>query len=337
MSAVQVEAISKHFDTAVPREGGSRAGRLFGRRERRSVAAVRDISFAIEAGERVAFIGPNGAGKSTTLKMLSGILYPTSGHAVVAGYVPWQDRRALAYRIGIVFGQRSQLWFHLPARDSFLLLAKIYDIPRDVFERRLDALVDAFRIGHLIAQPVRQLSLGQRMRCEIVASLLHGPKIVFLDEPTIGLDVTAKAQLREHLKALSHQEDITVLLTSHDTGDIAEICERVIVINHGEKLLDQPLSELRQHYGRQKAITLATGEEAPEFAMDGVTVISSGRHQLQLGVDLAVASVDQVVASALGSLSVKDLAIEEARLDEVIKQIYADQDREAGDAQHNPG
>ncbi len=332
MSALHVEALSKHFEIATKQEGASLAGRLFGRRERHSVAAVNAISFAIEAGERVAFIGPNGAGKSTTLKMLSGILYPSAGHAEVAGYVPWRERQALAYRIGIVFGQRSQLWFHLPARDSFVLLAKIYDIPPATYVRRLAALVEAFRIGHLIEQPVRQLSLGQRMRCEIVASLLHGPRIVFLDEPTIGLDVTAKAQLREHLKALSRQEDITVLLTSHDTGDIAEICERVIVINHGEKLLDQPLAELRRHYGRQKAITLATGEETPAFAMAGVKVLNSGRHQLQLGVDLEVASVDQVVAAALGSLSVQDLVIEEARLDDVIKQIYEDQEREAGHA-----
>ncbi len=328
MSAIRVEALTKHFEFAVAREGASRLGRLLGRRERHWVTAVDDISFDIEAGERVAFIGPNGAGKSTTLKMLSGILAPTSGKAYVAGYVPWQDRRALAYNVGIVFGQRSQLWFHLPVRDSFLLLAKIYDIPPGIYERRLARLVAAFRIGHLVGQPVRQLSLGQRMRCEIVASLLHGPKIVFLDEPTIGLDVTAKAQLREHLKALSHQEDITVLLTSHDTGDIAEICERVIVINHGEKLLDQPLAELRQHYGRQKTITLATGEEQPDFAMNGVSVISSGRHQLQLGVDLDVASVEQVVAAALAALGVQDLVIEEARLDEVIKQIYADQEPE---------
>ncbi len=301
----------------------------FARKGTDSFTAVDSVSFSIAPGERVAFIGPNGAGKSTTLKMLTGILYPTGGHAEVAGHVPWAERQALALRIGVVFGQRSQLWYHLPARDSFDLIARMYAIPDQDYARRLDHVVDVLRIGHLIGQPVKSLSLGQRMRCEIAGSLLHGPSVLFLDEPTIGLDVTAKALLREHLKHLAQAEDTTIVLTSHDTGDIEEICERVILINNGRILLDRPLEALRAEFLTAKQVVLVTDEEAPDLVFDddmaGVELAARDRHRLTLRVDTAKTRVDRVVAEALAGLSVRDLTIEAAPLESIILRLYGDQ------------
>jgi len=296
----------------------------FSRGKAEEVTAVDRVGFAIEPGERVAFIGPNGAGKSTTLKMLTGLLYPSSGMARVAGFVPWAERKRLAYEIGIVFGQRSQLWYHLKLADSFELLAKIYGLDTAVYRRRLGHITEVLRIGAFLDAPVRSLSLGQRMRCEIAAALLHAPKILFLDEPTIGLDVTAKALLREHLKHLAEAEDTVILLTSHDTGDIEEICERVILINHGRILLDRPLDALRETFLTTKRITLVTEEEDPRGAFSGVTVVARERHRLTLAVDVTRQAVEKVVADALKSLTVRDLTIENAPLDAIIRDLYGE-------------
>ena len=286
--------------------------------------AVDHISFSISPGERVAFIGPNGAGKSTTLKMLTGILYPTSGSALVSGFVPWSQRSRLAYEIGIVFGQRSQLWYHLKVRDSFDVLAKIYGVGPADYRQRVGHIAEVLQIRELIDRPVKSLSLGQRMRCEIAAALLHRPKILFLDEPTIGLDVTAKALLRKHLKHLAEAEDTVILLTSHDTGDIEEICGRVILVNHGRILLDKPLEELRSAFLTTKQITLVTEEEEPRGAICGVTVVERGRHRLTLSVDVTKHAVEKVVAEALKSLKVRDLTIENAPLDDIIRDLYGE-------------
>ena len=288
------------------------------------VTAVDHVGFSIRPGERVAFIGPNGAGKSTTLKMLTGILHPTSGSALVSGFVPWAQRSRLAYEIGIVFGQRSQLWYHLKVRDSFDVLARIYGLDPAEYRARAGHIAEVLRIGELVDRPVKTLSLGQRMRCEIAAALLHRPKILFLDEPTIGLDVTAKALLREHLKHLAESEDTVILLTSHDTGDIEEICDRVILINHGRILLDKPLGELRSTFLTTKQITLVTEEEDPRGAFAGVTVIERGRHRLTLSVDVTRQAVDKVVAEALRCLHVRDLTIENAPLDAIIRDLYGE-------------
>lgn len=238
---------------------------MFATYEKAVTTAVKGIGFKIAAGERVAFIGPNGAGKSTTLKMLSGILQPTSGHAMVAGFVPWQARRKLAYEIGLVFGQRSQLWYHLPVRQSFDLLGKIYGLDRQVYADQLIHLQKTFHLAPLLDQQVKSLSLGQRMRCEIAASLLHKPKILFLDGPTIGLDVTTKAELRDHLCTLGETDGTTIILTSHDTADIEKICRRVILINNGEKLIDTSLESMRKQYLRQKRLVFVTEQEHPSL------------------------------------------------------------------------
>lgn len=285
--------------------------------------AVAGVSFTVSEGERVAIIGPNGAGKSTTLKMLCGVLQPSSGTAAVLGLTPWRQRRTLAYRIGVVFGQRSQLWADLPARDAFFLLRRIYDQDADVFRRRLGELTEQFGLSDLLDQPVRQLSLGQRMRCEITASLLHGPKLLFLDEPTIGLDVTAKAAIRDFIREQSREAGQTVLLTSHDTRDIELVCERVIVINEGQIVVDQPVAELRRRFLDRKVVTIQSA--APFLAMDlpGVTRRASAAHTTILVVDSARTRIEQVIAMALAQGGIDDIVIEDPPMEEVIREIYA--------------
>ena len=255
--AVDVQDLTKSFRTREPRGAGARArvADLVAPRSR-AVLAVDHVTFSIDAGARVAFIGPNGAGKSTTLKILSGILHPTSGRVEVAGFVPARDRNALGFAIGTVFGQRSQLWYNLAARDTLELLAHVYEIPRGVWRSRLRELTDAFDLGPLLDRPVRQLSLGERMRCEIAASLLHAPRVLFLDEPTIGLDVTAKATIRELLHRRSSQDGTTLLLTSHDTGDIEEVCDRVVIIHRGRILLDASVAEMKRRYPSARRLTV---------------------------------------------------------------------------------
>ena len=244
--AVQLSRVSKSFRVRRARGGGmsARARDLF-RPLTETVHALDGLSFSIAPGERVAFIGPNGAGKSTTLKVLAGILRPDAGDVRVLGFIPSSERRRLAFHIGTVFGQRSQLWYQLPPRDTFELLGRVYEIDRRQHRRRIAMLTTLFELDGLVDTPVRHLSLGERMRCEVVASLLHSPRLLFLDEPTIGLDVAAKAVIRDLLRTESERERVTLLLTSHDTGDIERVCGRVIVINHGRLLWDGPVAALR--------------------------------------------------------------------------------------------
>ncbi len=303
------------------------AGR-FGRRngaatpQTETLEALGGVDFDVAAGERVAIIGPNGAGKSTTLKILSGVLEPTSGTAEVLGFTPWRERRALAYRIGVVFGQRSQLWAELPARDSFALLRRIYDQDAAAHARRLADLVERFGLGGLLDQPVQRMSLGQRMRCEIVASLLHAPSLLFLDEPTIGLDITAKAAIRDFITEQARENGQTVLLTSHDTRDIELVCDRVIVINRGRIIVDQPTDQLRSRFLARKRVILRS--VAPSLAIDlhGVTVLPSEPHTTLLEIDTAAARVEQVIAAALALGGIEDITIEDPPMEEVIREIY---------------
>jgi ABC-2 type transport system ATP-binding protein len=285
--------------------------------------AVSGISFSVSEGERVAIIGPNGAGKSTTMKMLCGVLEPSAGTAAVLGLTPWRQRRRLAYGIGVVFGQRSQLWAELPARDAFMLLRRIYDQDGDVFRRRLGELTERFGLADLLDQPVQQLSLGQRMRCEITASLLHGPKLLFLDEPTIGLDVTAKAAIRDFIREQSREAQQTVLLTSHDTRDIELVCERVIVINEGRIVVDQPVAELRRRFLGRKVVTIQSATPSVTVDLPGVIRRDSKAHTTILVVDSARTRIEHVIAAALAQGGIDDIAIEDPPMDEVIHEIYA--------------
>ncbi|HNS45144.1 MAG TPA: ATP-binding cassette domain-containing protein [Alphaproteobacteria bacterium] len=291
--------------------------------EYETLRAVDGISFALKEGERVAFVGPNGAGKSTTIKILSGILYPDSGSVEIGGLVPWKDRQKLAYKIGTVFGQRSQLWYHLPARDTFELLSYAYEMDRDDFKKRSDELIDAFSAGAIVEKPVRQLSLGERMRCEIIASLLHRPKILFLDEPTVGLDVVSKGIIRDLVKRASEEDGTTVLLTSHDTGDMERVCDRVIVIDYGHMVTDKPVRDLRSGFIRDKIVTLVMKEESIDLSLMGVKIVEHQPHQVKLSIDTAHTSVEFLLQHAMQKSAMIDITVEDPPMEEIIKAIYA--------------
>jgi ABC-2 type transport system ATP-binding protein len=323
--AVEISGLCKTFRVRRAR-GAGLATRLrdFVQPLTQTVTAVERLSFSIAPGERVAFIGPNGAGKSTTLKVLTGILQPDAGDVRVLGLEPSRQRRQLAFHIGTVFGQRSQLWYQLPPRDTFELLGRVYEIARAEHRRRIGVLTAAFGLGPLLDTPVRQLSLGERMRCEIAASLLHAPRLLFLDEPTIGLDVSAKAVIRELLHDESTRHGVTLLLTSHDTADIERVCERVIVIHRGRLLWDGPIADLRRRYLTTKRITVWSEAERLELHLPGVRVLSTGGYRTELEVALDVAAVGSVIDAAIAQSAVRDLAVEDAPLDAVIRTLYAE-------------
>jgi len=297
-----------------------RAGAL--RRVATTVEAVHDLTFAIESGEMVGYIGPNGAGKSTTIKMLTGILVPTSGHVRVAGLEPRRDRVELARRIGVVFGQRTTLWWDLPLRDSFDLLQKIYRTEPARHRENLDRYLDLLDLGDLLDTPVRQLSLGQRMRGDIVAALLHDPEILFLDEPTIGLDVISKGRLREFLRALNAERGTTLVLTTHDLQDIEALCDRVVVIDHGTAVYDGSLAGLHQRGGSARTLVVDLVDEAPPIEVPGATTrrVEGPRQWLSFPAD---ASAAPLVAAVAAAYDVADLSIQEPDIEDVIRELYS--------------
>lgn len=314
MTAVQLNRLYKTFTF---NQGWGK------QRQQTEVVAVDRISLSVPEGQAIAFIGPNGAGKSTTIKMLTGILHPTAGTATVLGQVPWRDRHALSHHIGVVFGQRSQLWYHLPPRDTLELLARIYDLNPHDYRKRRDWLVERFGLNQFWSTPVRKLSLGQRMRAEVAASLLHAPQVVFLDEPTIGLDVLARQELRDLICEWNRQEGVTVFLTSHDTGDIERVAQRVVVINHGRIVLDAPVSQLRQQYLSEKILSVQFHTPVALFpALPGVRSLEATEYALKLKIDTQVMPIEQVISQILQAGAVADIAIEDPPLDAVIAHIY---------------
>jgi len=320
--AIELDQLTKTFVSREKQPGlrGSVRGLL--RPAYREVRAVKGITFAVEGGERVAFIGPNGAGKSTTIKMLVGILHPNSGAVQVLGRTPWQERQTLAYEIGTVFGQKSQLWYHLPPQDSFDLLARIYELDPAAYRRRLAYLVELFELDEYLQSPVRKLSLGERMRCEIAASLLHRPRILFLDEPTIGLDVVVKQRIRDLILALNQQEDVTVFLTSHDAGDVEVLCKRAMVINHGEVIFDGRVSTLKRDYLHAKTVSLKLGEAWQGYDGPGVQVLKHKGYGVKLQVDTTVAPIEEVVGQLLTRYAIADITVDNPPMEEIIARIY---------------
>lgn len=323
MSVIEVQDLVKQFRSPLPSTGGmlSSIQNYFSPRFQ-TITAVDHISFRVEPGERVAFIGPNGAGKSTTIKILTGIMRPSQGQVKVLGKTPGRERKLLAYQIGAVFGQRSQLWYHLPVQETFSLFATIYDISPIVYRQRLKELTEKFGLESLLYKPVRQLSLGERMRCEVVASLLHGPAVLFLDEPTIGLDITAKAIIRDLIRAQSKEKGVTLLLTSHDTDDIEQVCDRVIIIDHGKLLLDDSLHNLKTQYIRKKVISIVTEEEKLQWDLPTAKVLEQSPHHLKLEVDIKQHSAEKVIAYLMEKTTLKDLIIEGPPLETIIQTIY---------------
>jgi ABC-2 type transport system ATP-binding protein len=323
MPAIEVEALHKSFRTKRKAAGLQGSWRALWQPEWQTVEAVRALSFAMEEGELLGFIGPNGAGKSTTIKMLTGILHPTGGKASVLGYTPWTQRRDLAYHIGTVFGQRPQLWYHLPAIDTFYLFGKIYEVDDRTIKQRIGLLSEAFEITDLLETPVRKLSLGQRMRCEVAASLLHQPKLLLLDEPSIGLDVVAKQRIRDTIKRMNEIEKVGVLLTSHDAGDIEALCKRVIIVNHGQIVYQDRVSALKRNFLTDKQVDVRYAEKLPEgFQLAGVEIIKLGSYGAKLRVDTKTKPVDEMMAQLAGAGNLVDVTISDASLEEVIRTIY---------------
>ena len=323
MSIITVRDLRKTFQTKRKQPGLVGSLRAIVKPDLQTVEAVKDISFELEPGELLAFIGPNGAGKSTTIKMLTGILYPTSGQASVLGLTPWKDRRKLAYRIGSVFGQKPQLWYHLPPADTFHLFARIYELDDRAFRERMNWLVEAFEIRDLLTTPVRKLSLGQRMKCEIAASLLHRPQVIFLDEPTIGLDVVAKQQIRDTIKLLHEREGVTIFLTSHDAGDIESLCKRVIVVNYGQVIYDDRVSALKRRYLTRKVVSVRFAERLENgFQLAGVEVLKVGDYGVKLQFDARQTPVESVLQRLMDAHSVVDITVNDPPMEEIIRNIY---------------
>jgi len=292
------------------------------RRGRHEVLAVDGLTFGIDAGEIVGFIGPNGAGKSTTVKMLTGILVPTSGRLQVAGMDPSRRRTELARSIGVVFGQRSGLWWDLPLRDSFALLARIYHVPRDRYRGNLATYIDLLELAPLLDTPVRQLSLGQRMRADIAAALLHDPRILYLDEPTIGLDIVSKTRLREFLRDLNAERGTTIMLTTHDLVDIEQLCKRVLVIDAGRLVFDGDLPALHRLGGATRTVVVDLDRSRGPVDVPGATVtrVEGPRQWLSFPAEASAAPIVSALAS---SYDIVDLAIEEPAIEDVIRRLYA--------------
>ena len=321
MATIEVDGLAKVYQVYRKREGVlASIGGLF-RRTYHAVHAVRDVSFQIDSGEFVAFLGPNGAGKTTTLKLLSGLIYPTSGEARVLGHIPWKRENAYRRRFALVMGQKNQLWWDLPAQESFRLHKEIYGIDSGTFRRRLDELTDLLEVGELMGQPVRELSLGERMRMELIAAFLHGPEVLFLDEPTIGLDVVAQRTIQQFLKNYQAKYGITVVLTSHYMKDVAALCPRVIVITHGRILHDGSLAGILDRFSRFKRVSLLfAGDSVPEdlSRYGDVEDIEPPRAVLQV----ERTKVAGVLSSLLERYALEDVSVEDRPLDDVIAEVF---------------
>lgn len=283
--------------------------------------AVNNISLRIEKGEILGFIGPNGAGKSTTIKMLSGILIPTSGTIKIDQLDPTKNRKKLAYIIGTVFGQKSQLWLHLPPIDTFKLLGNIYDIPNEELKKRIDFFIDKFELSEILYQPVRKLSLGQRIKCEIAASLLHKPKILFLDEPTIGLDIIIKKKIRELIKDMNKEYDTTIILTSHDISDIEKLCNRVVIINKGEIIFENSLKNLKYNFLNKKVISLKTSNKI-NLNIKGIKTLKHKEFSAKIEVDTKEKQLKKVIDELMEKNEILDINIADIPLEEIIEMIY---------------
>ncbi len=322
MSQIVVEDLVKTYRIAKRRPGLRGAVRGLFHREYQTIRALDSVSFRIEPGELVGYVGPNGAGKSTTIKILSGILVPDSGRCQVLGYVPWRERARYVAGIGVVFGQRTQLWWDLPVIESFDLLSAIYRVPRDRYRRARDELVDRLRLAPLLDTPVRQLSLGQRMRCDLAAALLHEPPLVFFDEPSIGLDAASKLAMRDFVRQLNAERGVTVILTTHDMDDIEALCRRVIVIGNGRILSDGTLDELRSSVLRERRLILDLVKEEPVDDPDAETVAREGT-RVQLRFDPGRVAATELISRLTARYDVRDLFVENPPIEEVIARLYA--------------
>lgn len=327
---ITVNNLHKEFRLKTKQPGFMNSLKSLWKAEYKNVTAVDNISFEVQRGEKIAFIGPNGAGKSTTIKIMTGIMHPTSGEINVLGLNPQKDRQKLAYQIGSVFGQKGQMWLHLPATDSLRLMGRIYDMSALEINKRIDELKEVFDLSEFIDQPVRKLSLGQRMRCEVAAALFHKPQIIFLDEPTIGLDVVAKSKLRETLNNLNVSNQTTIFLTSHDTGDLEEVCNKVMIINHGQMIFDDSLNKFKTDYLGEKIVKVIYEGEVNPTQKEKITKLLNGDNQViwhKEAFELEVVvrnfkQIGEIVKQLYEHLEVVDLSIGYPSTEEIIKGIY---------------
>ncbi|MFC4777970.1 ATP-binding cassette domain-containing protein [Paenibacillus sp. GCM10023252] len=328
MLAIDVRDLRKQFKVQKNREGLTGALQDLFKREYTEVRAVKDISFQIPQGEICGYIGENGAGKSTTIKMLTGILVPTSGHLRVNGFLPYKEREKFVNGIGVVFGQRSQLWWDIGVIESFQLLRKVYRVSEADFKKRLDELVERLELQDLLNRPVRKLSLGQRMRCELVASLLHNPSILFLDEPTIGLDIVVKTEIREFLKQMNREHGTTILLTTHDLQDIEALCSRVIMLDDGRIIYDGGLDDLKTRWSKGREIQFQFGAQTP---LETLRHLTQGLEGIEWSLENEVTAkmwlphsvnVSDAMSRVVGATDIRDIKIFETNTDEIVREIY---------------
>lgn len=321
MEAIKVTNLSKKFRVKVKEKGLKGSIKSIFHPRYKEITAVDHISFSVQKGEILAFIGPNGAGKSTTIKMLTGILYPNDGEVSVLGISPTDHRKKLAYKIGTVFGQKEQLWTHLTPYDNFKFFGAIYDLPDRKIEERIENLKSIFELEEIINTPVRNLSLGQRIRCEIAASLIHEPEVLFLDEPTIGLDPVVKENIRSLIKKMNKEFQTTVFLTSHDVGDIEKLCKRIIIVNHGKIVMDDSMENLKYHYLSKKLVEVKLKEPMDLTGEDGITIVKSKGSNLKLEVDITKKSISDAM-KLIDADQIIDINISNVPLENIITEIY---------------
>lgn len=321
MKAIEVKNLSKTFKTKVKETGLKGSLKSIIKPKYSEKKAVNNISFSVEKGEIIAFIGPNGAGKSTTIKMLTGILFPTKGEISIMGINPERNRKKLAYKIGTVFGQKEQLWIHLTPYDNFKFFGTIYDVPEQIINKRITEYKEIFELDEFINTPVRSLSLGQRMICEIVASLIHEPSILFLDEPTIGLDPVIKEKIRVFIKRLNKEKKTTIFLTSHDVGDIEKLCKRVIIVNNGKIVLDDSMENLKYHYLNKKIVEAKMNTKINLADVEGINIIKDKDYNLKLEVDLTKKNISDAI-KLLNPDNIIDINISNIPLETIISTIY---------------
>ncbi len=319
MKVIELQNVHRRFKVA-KRDGSF--WKYMVHRQYTTVEAVNDVSFSIKAGELVGFIGPNGAGKSTAIKMMTGILVPTAGEVRVLGRVPHQHRKTIAAQIGVLFGQRSQLWWDLPVEDTFKLLRKIYKIPDKVYEDNVKTYGALLGVDEFIKQPVRQLSLGQRMRADLCASLLHDPKILFLDEPTIGLDVVVKKQIREMIRDINREKGVTVILTTHDMKDIEEICERIIMIDKGRIIIDQPTDEVKHTFRGNNSIEIVFDDVLTAVEVADAETVEWEADHATVTYDPAKTTSAAIIAQIMQQHKIADITIKEPEIDDIIRNLY---------------
>lgn len=326
MAVISVENLSKEFKVKIKEKGLKGSIKSIIKPKYNIIKAVKNISFSVEKGEIIAFIGPNGAGKSTSIKMMTGILFPDKGSINILGLDPTKERKKLAYEIGCVFGQKEQLWTHLTPYDNFKFFGAIYDIPDKQVEKKIEEMRELFELDEFINTPVRNLSLGQRIRCEIVASLIHDPKVLFLDEPTIGLDPVVKEKIRTLIKRMNKEYKTTIVLTSHDVSDIEKLCKRVIIVNKGQIVLDDTMDNLKYHYLNKKIIDAKMREKVNLDEEDGINIIKDKDYNLKLEVDLKKKNISDAI-KLLNPDNIIDINISNVPLEQIISDIYKDGDK----------